>query len=518
MERKKITQRLTSLLLVLLMFFGAVFPSELAFAAGTERPKVKITNFTITDTAGNPPGPNGFNLHARARLNIKWDASDYLDQLKEGDYFNLVVPSEFTMEDYANLNFPIKDDSDNLVANGFITVNPNGGMTVKVVFTNFVENKVNIKGNIHLDTKFMMKNILPYLPLEKEVEVSIGENKASALLKVQKPQPVDKHMSKWAQMKENGNVYWSVRINVGKFDLHNVVISDKITYEDGDVTTAEWDGIRYVPGTFILEERLWDEYANSIPPGIVSSTNVSDQVQIAPDGKSFTYTMGDTNGKQYMLHYETTYIKGRALKVRNNVSRACDDPEFPLIFRIHIFTDQLSGGGGQADLKNKIQIVKVDAENNQIRLADAVFQITKPNGQTFKLTTNLKGEALSDELIPGTYKVKEITPPSGYELNPTEKTVVVKSGEPTRVEFDDNPIKIDIKATKTWENADDYTPKPTIKFELWRKGGTAEEGEKVKGTAQYPNPQTVGAGGEVNFGKQRKTDVKGESYFRRSSS
>ena len=70
----------------------------------------------------------------------------------------------------------------------------------------------------------------------------------------------------------------------------------------------------------------------------------------------------------------------------------------------------------------------------------------------------------------------------------------------------------DVKAYKTWADADGFNPKPEIKFELWRRNGTAGDGEAVAGTQENPNPQVVPESGEVNFGKQLKTDVNGVEY------
>ena len=63
----------------------------------------------------------------------------------------------------------------------------------------------------------------------------------------------------------------------------------------------------------------------------------------------------------------------------------------------------------------------------------------------------------------------------------------------------------DVKAKKTWTDADNYNPKPEIKFELWRKNGTAGAGEKVVDATALTN-------NEVNFGKQLKTDINGVEY------
>ena len=102
------------------------------------------------------------------------------------------------------------------------------------------------------------------------------------------------------------------------------------------------------------------------------------------------------------------------------------------------------------------------------------------------------------------YYVKEDNVPANYTKSIEGLKVTNTYAQPQTDE--------DVKATKKWVDADSFNPKPEIKFELWRKNGTAGAGEKVIGTQDYPNPQTVPEGGEVNFGKQLKTDINGVEY------
>ncbi len=63
----------------------------------------------------------------------------------------------------------------------------------------------------------------------------------------------------------------------------------------------------------------------------------------------------------------------------------------------------------------------------------------------------------------------------------------------------------DVIGTKKW--AGGLTPRPAVSLELWRKGGTAGEGEKVEEAT--PVDATTN---QVNFGKQRLTDVNDVAY------
>ena len=68
-------------------------------------------------------------------------------------------------------------------------------------------------------------------------------------------------------------------------------------------------------------------------------------------------------------------------------------------------------------MANKIKLLKVDADDQSLPLANAVFEVTRPDGTFFELTTGADGTAVSGYLTSGTYKVKEKSAPDGYELN-----------------------------------------------------------------------------------------------------
>ena len=80
----------------------------------------------------------------------------------------------------------------------------------------------------------------------------------------------------------------------------------------------------------------------------------------------------------------------------------------------------------------KIKIIKVEQGKPDIKIAGAVFRITKSDDSSvepieFKLTTDSNGEAISPDLVPGDYQIKEIHVPAGYLLNSQIITVTVTS-------------------------------------------------------------------------------------------
>ena len=87
----------------------------------------------------------------------------------------------------------------------------------------------------------------------------------------------------------------------------------------------------------------------------------------------------------------------------------------------------------------KIEVQKVSTDtaltnnNSNYSLQGAVFEITGPNNFKTTITTNENGFAqTNDNLLFGTYKIKEITAPKGYVLNTNEYTVNIDANTPVK--------------------------------------------------------------------------------------
>ncbi len=447
MKKRGKIQKLTSFFLVFVMLLGVMLQSKPVFAEGLERVETIITNFTITTTSGNIPS-GGYVLDNQYVLHMDWDASYYQNNLKEGDFFNITLPKEFKFPtNNAACNFDVlTPDGSAVVAKAVVTPNTQdgGGGNIKVTFTKYVEDRYDIKGSIQLAALFNTKVI--NTPGAHEITVAVGSYPVTIPINVVKPTlPVDELLQKWASpnLTNEGHVQWSVRINLKKSNLTNVVLEDKLEAESGDL-----NGIEYVPDSFILEERLWDGSPQS--GAVVSTTDVSDKVQLSESNTKFRYEMGNIDGKQYMLKYKTTYKSG--LKLKNNVilDSSEEDKE-----KTYTFSDATSGGQGSGDLTSKIKIIKVDKDKESIKLANAKFKITKlADNSTFELTTGANGEILSNKLIPGKYKIKEIDAPDGYILdNATEYEVTVTSDGACVQTIKNEPVKTNITVEKRWIGA-----------------------------------------------------------------
>ena len=87
--------------------------------------------------------------------------------------------------------------------------------------------------------------------------------------------------------------------------------------------------------------------------------------------------------------------------------------------------------------KSQIKVIKVDADNNQIRIQGAKFEIYDEAGNVIKtIVTNQNGEAKVEGLpINKKYRIKEIETAKEYILSNDEVTIELKENEIKNVTF-----------------------------------------------------------------------------------
>ncbi|WP_317312175.1 SpaA isopeptide-forming pilin-related protein, partial [Clostridium thermobutyricum] len=101
----------------------------------------------------------------------------------------------------------------------------------------------------------------------------------------------------------------------------------------------------------------------------------------------------------------------------------------------------------------KLSIIKTGKDG--VKLQGAEFTVTGPNGFNKTVTTNKEGVASLSNLPWGTYSVKEIKAPEGYNLNKTVKTVQVTNesvGQIQSLTFNDTQILGNLNITKLGKN------------------------------------------------------------------
>ena len=518
----KITKMIKGLFVFFTLFFligikKSNFISAQNVKDVTDGTKIKITNLKITRTNGNEP-LGTIALKDSYEFKFDWDATAYAADLREGDYFTVQLPNAMIVaEEHANKELDIRDHSNNLVAKAVITptAGGKGGGHIKFTFTNFVNTHGNVKGNFNMKFSLDKNNVT--VNQKNNLGITVGTTFTSikndgVYIKPGGTQDPNEILGKWSVgrvMKElypgeenyviknsavldiikKGATRWLLRINVKQDNLQNVVISDHLHGPElGDITM--------IPGTFVIFEGVADE--NGSARQTKNLRNISDEIQLSSDKRSFTYNLGNVEQKTYFLVYYTTYPEGSRLKAENRAKLVHDNGS---ITKESSFKESIAGGGAVGDNANKIKIKKFDLDDPTQTLAGAKFELYESDkvtpvqhvGLPVVLETGNDGMAQSPTLIAGTYYLKEIKAPTGYLL-PTEagndiedkgkdnfyKALVTADG--IQLFISNKKVEVSITGTKTWEDAgnqDGKRPeKITVILNKTVNGHTSKVGEK----------------------------------------
>ena len=420
----------------------AAAKAPLRAPAAAKQVDATVTKFDIQDWSHN----TATQLHETSHfyLAMDWDASANGTDIHEGDYFDITLPDNMRFPDSSPAaDFNLTDADGNVVATAHVTPGPGGdnhdaGGTVRVTFTEGAESKYNVKGTIHLSAHFERSKIKTgednTFTVTVNGEVSGHGSSATVGIIGQQDLP-DEVLGKWGGevSGDKHQAMWHVRINHNKSNLTNVVVTDEL---QGGTET-------YIPSSFKLDRV--DFTSKGYVNHVYETVDTSSMLAISPDGHSFTLNLGNVPGDQYRLTYASTYTPGSTLK---NKLKLTSTEQSKVAESNYHSSD--SGGTAGGDLASKIKLVKVAADDTSVVLAGAVFTVTRPDGSTFELTTGADGTVTSGHLEQGTYKAKEKTAPTGYELNEQEYTLTVNSAGGALQTITDEPVRTSVDVTKSW--------------------------------------------------------------------
>lgn len=107
--------------------------------------------------------------------------------------------------------------------------------------------------------------------------------------------------------------------------------------------------------------------------------------------------------------------------------------------------------------KGQVKVIKVDEENNNIKLKEVEFEVLNEDNEVLeRITTDENGEAISSEYPIRDFsklKIRETKTLENYALSDEVQTVILKQNEITEVVFANKKIKGKIEITKI--SADD---------------------------------------------------------------
>ena len=101
--------------------------------------------------------------------------------------------------------------------------------------------------------------------------------------------------------------------------------------------------------------------------------------------------------------------------------------------------------------KGKIKVIKVDKDDNEIKLKGVEFNIINSKGEIVdNIKTDSEGEAETKKLpIDEKYKIVEIKTLENYVLTDKEQIVNIKENETTKVVIENQKIKGKLQIIKT---------------------------------------------------------------------
>jgi len=529
------------------MLQGLIMPALASPSAPKKLEGMLFSDFTITKENGDPVGDN-LHLGNRVRLNMNWAApKEYDYNLNEGDYFELELSSLLTVPLFpGNIDFALRDENNNIIANGHIDPKSPGGGTVRITFTKAVEGKAEVKGNLYIIAGFV------------DTDENIGNTEIFTIaygaevydfppISIQ-PKPVDsvvdEAIRKWAGVvrvqQEDGTTIsvpdrarWTIRVNAQEKPMTNIVLKDRFTQPEGaSVPMVLFED------KFQLERVLYKLNAQ----GEVESFDArfetltidknDPRLAIDPDGQGFTFNLGDaqqvkdiTNDPKYdafkdryityLLRYESTYEPG--LRLKNRVEGSFNPG--PPVIKESSYYAQEAGGGGDATQANFLAQKRwsngVPADYTKIRLTllrDGVafdapdHVVTEVNQTTFNYTwsqlpvtnpvTNEKYRYSVEEagVVDGTITIDGRV----YAVNQEGNVITNTYQVPT----------IEVVATKTWDGGPsaDHTAVALI-LSQQITGGTAE-------VVADPAPAVTGSAPAFTYtwSNLPATDLAGSAY------
>ena len=511
------TKKYLSFLIFPLLFLLLIFPSGKAHAATDVTDKVKIENLKISvaSTGSETEGIYGAN---DTSMGLKYSGkfsfpNVAVNEIKEGDYFVVKAPDNLNLvEDTLDLI-----DSTSNIKMGTVQAD-NANHQLVFTFSDKVKDKINIRGDFVAKANESLskdgKTVTYVLP---NGETRVITYKVNTYNKVD---VIGETISKYGYNDPSkARVHFQMKINRAKQDMtgHVVKITDDIS--KGAFAT-------YIEGTFLLNEAEF-ETTNTNSSAVKSTgkryeiTTDEDVYQADSDNKAL---LRFTNGKRgfellmptnmgtksFFLTYDSTSPADTS--TISNSAQYLIDNEPQLIWKkygnvdgtkteatFNVKTVKSIGATVAADITGKIKITKFDEADATVKLDGVVFEIVNKNNssETYTVTTDENGVALSPALSDGQYIVKEKTPKAGYVANSQEFEVEIKDGKGVPLNISNKRETVDFEATKTWVNgkATDYKE---VKLALYvhKEGQTVADSKRVSGNY---TPEVTQANGVYTY-------------------
>ncbi|MBF2481827.1 collagen binding domain-containing protein [Listeria seeligeri] len=355
----------------------------------------------LQDADGNPK--TDFGYYESIQIHYTWEIPNSADA-KAGDTMEFTLPEQLKI--VTDLDFVLKDDEGNIVGN-VVATKATG--KVVVTFTDYVEKKSNIKGELnfwsnwdktiingseHVTVEFPVDGDYVTIPVDVGPKNQINPNETL-------------YKYGWADEKNPAIINWVVRVNYAKLSIDNAVYEDFI----GPNQTLNFSSVRAYHGVFDADDNFTK--GTQVPASAITQTS---------DG--FKIAFGNLTDSVKISYY-TIATDGGASSNYANKGILSGDNYVPKT--IEVLTPTSGGGGSGEGTTGSVELTKTDNTAQKNPLENAEFKLINSAGTTVQegIKTGTDGKLAISDLKFDTYKLIETKAPVGYELDasPVEFTI-----------------------------------------------------------------------------------------------
>lgn len=383
-----------------ILLVNVIFQTNFVKAA-TNYGSELLKTVELQDADGNPK--TDFGYYESIQIHYTWEIPNSADA-KAGDTMEFTLPEQLKI--VTDLNFVLKDDEGNIVGN-VVATKATG--KVVVTFTDYVEKKSNIKGELnfwsnwdktiingseHVTVEFPVDGDYVTIPVDVGPKNQI--NPSETLYKYG-----------WADEKNPAIINWVVRVNYAKLSIDNAVYEDFI----GPNQTLNFSSVRAYHGVFDADDNFTK--GTQVPASAITQTS---------DG--FKIAFGNLTDSVKISYY-TIATDGGASSNYANKGILSGDNYVPKT--IEVLTPTSGGGGSGEGTTGSVELTKTDNTAQKNPLENAEFKLINSAGTTVQegIQTGTGGKLAISDLKFDTYKLIETKAPVGYELDasPVEFTI-----------------------------------------------------------------------------------------------
>ena len=283
MRRTMIAYVVFGALAAAIVLLGAGTVAAAREASATQPVDVAVERFSIQDLSHRDV--DRVYYASRFYLAMTWDASAAGQGLRAGDHFDVTLPDQMRFpEDSAARDFDLYgEDGATVVARAHVDPDPEGGGTVRMTLTDWVEGRRNVRGSIYLAASFVRSRL--NMDGRNTVQATVGDKVTSMEVEVFGNRDIhDEVLAKWGSPDTGSpTASWTMRINRRGADLTGARVDDSLSEGSG--------GDTYVPGSFVLRQVEMD--AKGRVTRVVRTVDLAGRLSTAPDGRSFSLDLGD---------------------------------------------------------------------------------------------------------------------------------------------------------------------------------------------------------------------------------